>query len=201
MTPKNNKTRFPYYIKLCVSFQIHQWIQTGVTVRKCPIWVKFDDFFSRVTLQFDVWPWTTTGHLFHATSSYVHHFVAIGEFKLELQSGNAQSGSNSMIFFSRVTLQFDVWPWTTTGHLFHATSSYVHHFVAIGEFTSSKQNQALCIISSWYVNSNWSYSPGTVKLGCELCDLDLWPLTFCTDITSVICNNSWKILDDTIMGT
>ena len=43
--------------------------------------------------------------------SFVHHFVAIGEFKLELQSGNAQSGWNSMIFFSRVTLKFDGLPW------------------------------------------------------------------------------------------
>ena len=37
----------------------------------------------------------TIGHLFYATSSFVHHFVAIGEFKLELQSGNAQFGSKS----------------------------------------------------------------------------------------------------------
>ena len=44
------------------------------------------------------------GHLFYATSSFVHHFVAIGEFKLELQSGNAQSRSNSTIFRA-------VWPW------------------------------------------------------------------------------------------
>ena len=27
----------------------------------------------------------------------MHHFVAIDEFKLELQSGKAQSGSNSVI--------------------------------------------------------------------------------------------------------
>ena len=34
---------------------------------------------------------------------------------------------------------------------------------------------------SWpdpYVNSNWSYSPEMVKLGCDLCDLDLWPWRF-----------------------
>ena len=49
-------------------------------------------FFSLVTLEFDIWPWKTIGHLFYATSSFVHHFEAIGEFKLELQSGNAQSG-------------------------------------------------------------------------------------------------------------
>ena len=64
------------------------WIQTGVTVRKNPIWVKCDNFLSCVTLKFDIWPWKTIGQLFHATSSSVHHFIIIWEFKLELQSGN-----------------------------------------------------------------------------------------------------------------
>ena len=40
----------------------------------------------------------TTGNLFYAASSFVHHFIAINEFKLELQSGNAQFGSKLMIF-------------------------------------------------------------------------------------------------------
>ena len=103
MTPKNNKACLLYYIKLCVSFQIHQWIQTGVSVRKRPIWVKCDGFLSRVTLQFDVWPGKTIGHLFYATSSFVHHFVPIGEFKLGVQSGNAQ-------FESKSTISLAVWP-------------------------------------------------------------------------------------------
>ena len=64
-------------------------IQTGVTVRKCLIWVKIGDFVSRVTFKFDGWPSKTVGHPFYATSSFVQHFVAIDEFKLELQSGNA----------------------------------------------------------------------------------------------------------------
>ena len=34
-------------------------------------------------------PKKTIGHLFYATLSILQHFVAIGEFKLELQSGNA----------------------------------------------------------------------------------------------------------------
>ena len=34
----------------------------------------------------------TIGHLSFAVSSFVQHFIAIGEFKLELQSGNAQFG-------------------------------------------------------------------------------------------------------------
>ena len=58
------------------------------SVGKRLIWVKIDDFISQVTLKFDGWPSKTIGHLFYATSSFVQHFVAIGEFKLELQSGN-----------------------------------------------------------------------------------------------------------------
>ena len=40
----------------------------------------------------------------------MHHFVAIGEFKLELQSGNTQIGLNSTIFLA-------VWPWNLTDDL------------------------------------------------------------------------------------
>ena len=58
-------------------------------VRKRPIWVKIGDVLYRVTLKFDGWPWKTIGHLSFAVSSFVQHFIAIGEFKLELQSGNA----------------------------------------------------------------------------------------------------------------
>ena len=50
------------------------------------------------------WPRVKTiGHLFNDTSSFVHHFVAIGDSKLELQSGNAQFGSKSTMFRA-------VWP-------------------------------------------------------------------------------------------
>ena len=76
-------------------------------VRKRPIWVKIGDVLSRVTLKFDGWPWKTIGHLSFAVSSFVQHFIAIDEFKLELKSGNAQFGSNSTIFTA-------VWPWNLT---------------------------------------------------------------------------------------
>ena len=82
------------------------------------------------------------GHLFYATSSFVHQFVAIGESKLELQSGNAQFGSEIDDFLA-------VWPWGFTDDLEKQKG------------TSPKQHQALCIISSSYVNSNWSCSPET----------------------------------------
>ena len=91
-------------------------------------------------LTFNGWPRKIIGHLFFTTSSFVHHFKSISEFKLELHFGNTQFGSKSTIFFSRVTLQFDIWPWKTIGHLFYATSSFVHHFVAIGEFKLELQS-------------------------------------------------------------
>ena len=43
-TLENNRAPLLCYFKLCAAFRSHWWIQTGVTVRKCPIWVKFDDF-------------------------------------------------------------------------------------------------------------------------------------------------------------
>ena len=61
--------------------------------------VKIGDFFlSHETLKIDGWPWKKIGHLSCAASSFVHHFIAIDEFKLELQSRNVQYGSKSMIF-------------------------------------------------------------------------------------------------------
>ena len=85
MTLQNNRTPLLCYFKLCASFHTHWWIQIWVTVRKRSIRIKFDDFFSRVTLKFDGCPWKTIGHLFYVASSFVHHFTAISEFKLELQ--------------------------------------------------------------------------------------------------------------------
>ena len=41
-------------------------------------------FLSHVILKFDWWPWKTIGHLFYATSTFVYHFVAIDQVKLDL---------------------------------------------------------------------------------------------------------------------
>ena len=61
--------------------------------------VKISNFLSRVTLKFDGWPWKIIGHLFYIKSNFVHHFKAIGELELKLQSGNAQFRSKLGIFF------------------------------------------------------------------------------------------------------
>ena len=119
-------------------------------------------FSSCVTLKFDGWPWKTIGHLFYATSSFVHHFLAINEFKLELQSGTPQFGSKSAIFCP-------VRPWNLTddleetiGHLFYATSSYVHHFLAICEFKLELQSgnaqvgsKSVIFLSSMTLKFDW----------------------------------------------
>ena len=124
-----------------LSFAVSSFVQHFIAIGQFKLELQSGNahFGSNSTIFRAVWPWNLTndlektiGHLYYATSSSMHHLLAIGEFKLELQSGNAQFGSKSTIFFfSHVTLQFDVWPWKTIGHLFYATSSFVHHFVAI----------------------------------------------------------------------
>ena len=89
--------------------------------------------WSRVTLKFDGC-FEATGHLFYATSSSAHHAMAIGEFKLKLQSRKHQ-------FMSKLTIWCSVWHWNltddpekTTRQHFYTDSSFEQHFVAISVF-------------------------------------------------------------------
>ena len=162
MTLKNNRAHFLCYIKLCASFQNHRWIQTGVTVRKCPTWVKISDFLSLVTLEFDGWPWKTIGHLFYVASSFVHHFITIGEFKSKLITVRKRSIRVKISdLLPCVTLKFDGWPWKTIGRLFYVSSSFMHHFIAIVIFKLKLQ-------------------PGNAKFGSKsaiFCPMWPWNLT------------------------
>ena len=124
MTLRNNRVPLLCCFKLCASFHSYQWFLVGATVRKRPIWVKIEDFFSCVTSKFDRWPWKSIGPLFYATSGFVHHFVAICQFKLELQSGNGQFGSKSTIFLA-------VWPWNLTNDLEKQYGSSSEHDQAL----------------------------------------------------------------------
>ena len=65
-------------------------------------WIQIGNFSACVTMKFDGWPCKTIGH--YITWSFVHHFKSIGEFKLNLQSRNAQFGSKFVIYYP-------VWPW------------------------------------------------------------------------------------------
>ena len=108
----------------------------------------------------------------------MHYFKAIGELKLELQSGNARFRSKLTIFC--VTLKFDE---NYRARLLYSIKLCVlfHHHI--------------------YVNLNCSFVAETAKLGCYLCDLDLWHLnlTFCMDITSVSGDHSWWYDDGNIV--
>ena len=110
MTLKKNRAPRLCYVKLHVSFQNHQWIKTCITVRNAQFGLKSTIFLSCLTLKFDEGPSKTIGHLFYTISSFVHHFKAMGEFKLELQTGNAQFGSKSVIFF--VPGDLEIWQMT-----------------------------------------------------------------------------------------
>ena len=174
MTLKNNRAPLLCYLKLCATFHSHQWIQTGATVLKHPILVNIDNFFSLVTLKFNGWPSKTIGYFFYLTSSFVHHFIPIGELKFELQSGNAQFGVKIDDFLA-------VWPRNYTDD---PQKQYG---------ISSMLLQALCIIPYPLVNSNWSYSPEMPNLGqirwfLEPCDLDIWRMTLQNNGAPLLCD-------------
>ena len=105
ITLKSSRAPLLCCFKLCASFYSHRWIKK-LAVRKRSIRVKIGVLLPCVTLKFDRWHWKTIWHLFYVASSFVHHFIAIGGFKLKLQSGNAQSGSKSAFC--------PVWPWHLT---------------------------------------------------------------------------------------
>ena len=86
------------------------------------------DYSAPVTLKFDRWPLETIGNIFHASKSYVCHFIAIHEFKLELLSGKNSNQRKIINFLAPVTLKFERWPWKIIRHLFYAILSFVHQF-------------------------------------------------------------------------
>ena len=94
-------------------------------------WIQIDDISAHMTVKFDGWPRKTIGH-FCTTSSFVHHFKSIGEFKLELQSRNAQ-------FLSKLAIIYPVWPWNLMDELENNRAPLLYHiklcasFKAIGE--------------------------------------------------------------------
>ena len=107
LTLKNNRAPLLCYFKFCAPFHSHLWIQSGVQSGNAQFGSKSDIFFSCVTSKFGGWLWKTIGHHFYATATFVHHFIAMCGFKLELQSGNAQIGAKFV--WTSVTLTFDLY--------------------------------------------------------------------------------------------
>ena len=126
-------------------------------------WASNCQFFSLHDLEICQMIWKNNGHLFYATSSFVHHFKTIGEFKLELQSRNAKLGTKLARFLFCMTLKFDGWPSDMIGHLSYATLSFIHHFIASGLFKLELKSR------NNYFGENWQFlSRLTLKF-------DRWP--------------------------
>ena len=135
------------YFKLCAAFRSHWWIQTGVTVLKRPIWVKFDDFCSLETANLgqiwrflepcdlEIWRMTFQNNrapllcYFKLCASFRTHWWIKTWVTVRKRSIRVKIDA----FLSRVTWK-TIGTSKTIGHLFYATSSFVHHFIPIGEF-------------------------------------------------------------------
>ena len=205
MTLRNNRAPLLSCVKLCASFQSNGWIQTGVTVRKRSIRVQIGIFYL-VTLIFDGWHWKTIGYLFCAVSSFVHHLIAINEFKLELQSGNCQFGQNRLFF---VPSELAIWQMTFKNnrtpllYYFELCASICSHqwiqsrvtvqkrpiWVKIDDLlavwpwnlTNDIENNRAALLGNIKLCASFHH-PETAKLGFDLCDLDLWHLTLTVNL-------------------
>ena len=131
MTSKNNRVILLYYVKLCASFQIHQWIQAGVAPKMlnsgrhwylfpCDLeiwWMTLKNnrapflYYIKLCASFQSHRWTQTG-------------VTVGKRSIRVKIGN---------LLSHVTLKLDGWPWKRIAHISWAASSCVHHFKSISE--------------------------------------------------------------------
>ena len=106
MTLKNNRAPLLCYFKLCASFCSHWWFQTGVTVRKRPIWVKFNDFLEPCDLE--IWRMTLKNN--RAPILCCFQLCAWFHWYMWIQTGVRVRKRLSWVLTS-VTLTFDVWPW------------------------------------------------------------------------------------------
>ena len=116
----------------------------------------------------------TIAHLLYTMSSFVHHFKAIGEFKMESQSGNAQCGSKLVIFF--VPCDLKIWQMTLKNIRAHLLSYFklcasFHSHLSIQNGVTVRKHQIL------------------VKIGdfCVLCDLEIWRMTLKNNRAPLLC--------------
>ena len=106
MTLKNNRAPLLCYLKLCASFRSHLCIQTGVTVWKRPIWVKFDNFLEPCDLE--IWRMTLKNN--RAPLLCCFQLCAWFHCHMWIQTGVRVRKRLSWVLTS-VTLTFDLWPW------------------------------------------------------------------------------------------
>ena len=109
MTSKNNRATLLGYTKLCALFQSHQWIQTGVRVRKRSIQVNIGNS----SVLCEIWQMTFKNNrapllcYFKLCASYHSHRsiqteVTVRKCQIRVKIGD---------FLSLVTLKLDGWYW------------------------------------------------------------------------------------------
>ena len=183
MTLKNNWAPLLYYLRQALSIiskpsVYSNWSYSPETINSG----QNRGLFAPCDLE--IW-WVTIGHLFYATSRLVHHFTAIGEFKLEFNTVLKRPIWVKINDFF-VPCDLEIWQMTLKNnrapllsHIKHCASFHCHMWIQTGVTVRKPLRWVLT------------------------CDLDLWPLTmiFCMDITSVSGCHFWKFHDDTMMGT
>ena len=197
---ENNRSPFLYKASFVHHFKAMGEFKLELQSGNAQFGSKSEIFF--VPCDLEIWRMTLKNNraplLYYAYMfSFVHHIRTIGEFKLELRSGNAQFGLKDGNFLSPVTLKFDIWPWKTIGHLFYTTWSSVHHFIATGDFKLDLQSgntqfgTKSAIFESrdlgiWQMALKNNREPLLSKWGFDLYDLDLWPLNLTFAWTSLM---------------
>ena len=106
MTLKNNRAPLLCYFKLCASFRSHWWIQTGVRVRKHPIYGQIRRFLEPCDLE--IWRMTFKNN--RAPLLSIIKLYAIFHHHMWIQTGVTVRKRLSWVLTS-VTLTFDLWPW------------------------------------------------------------------------------------------
>ena len=128
-----------------------------------------------------VW-WRTLkriGHLFYTIISFVHHFKAMGEFILELQSGNAQFGLKSAIF---VPCHLEIWQMTLKNNRAPLLS-----------------NIKLCVsfhCHMWIQTgvTVWKWLSGVMTSVTLTFDLWPWPLAWTSRLSMVISPENFRLI-------
>ena len=112
MNLKNNRAPLLRCFKLCASFHSHQWIQTRVTVRKRPIWVRINDFF--VLCDLEIWQMAFKNN----RAPLPCYFKLCVSFRSHWWIQTGVTVRNTHLDQNRYFLKLDGWPWKTIGHLF-----------------------------------------------------------------------------------
>ena len=128
MTLENNRAPLLCYVKLCASFQSHQWIKTYFTVWKRSSWVEIGDFF--VPCDIEIWRMTLKNNrapllcCFRVCASFHSH-----QWIQTLKSGNAEFGSKSAIFCP-------MWHWNLIDGLKNNRVPVLYYFKLCASFCS-----------------------------------------------------------------